>query len=174
MSLAALCYIGRKCTFDDMEEVTFISERTHERFFKMFIKYGVEHLYPKYVVAPANVDKARSHMHETSLAGFNGGIGSMDVTHVTIGNCRYGLRQIHPLGHKLSKTACTYNIIANHRRRILSSTTGHPSRWNYKTLVLFDEFVQKIRSGEVLSDNKFLLFERVEGGGIVSVKYKGV
>ena len=173
LSLAALRYIGRKCTFDDMEEVTYISERTHERFFKKFIKYGAEHLYLGYVVAPANVDEAGSHMHEMSLAGFNGGIGSMDATHVTIENCRHGLRQIH-LGHKLSKTARTYNIIANHRRRILSSTGGHPSRWNDKTLVLFDEFVESIRSGKVLSDNEFVLFERVEGGRIVSVTYKGV
>ena len=173
LSLGALRYIGRKCTFDDLEEVTFISERTHQRFFKKIIQYGAEHLYPEHVIAPNNPEEARTHMHEMDMAGFNGGIGSMDATHVTIENCRYGLRQIH-LGHKLSKTARTYNIIVNHCRRILSSTAGHPSRWNDKTLVLFDSFVEKIRSGEVLSDNEFVLFERVDGGTIVSVKYKGV
>jgi len=39
-------------------------------------------------------------MYELGLAGFNGALGSMDATHVTIENCRFGLRQIH-LGHKL-------------------------------------------------------------------------
>jgi hypothetical protein len=41
-------------------------------------------------------------------AGFDRGIASMDATHATIENCRFGLRQVH-LGHRLNKTAwaCT-------------------------------------------------------------------
>jgi hypothetical protein len=34
LSLGAWKYVGRKCTFDCLEELTFISERTHEQFFK--------------------------------------------------------------------------------------------------------------------------------------------
>ena len=172
LSLAALRYLGRKCTFDDLEEITFISERTHERFFKKFIEYGDIYLYPEYVISPSNPEDAKRHMFEMGLAGFNGAIGSIDATHVTIESCRYGLRQIH-LGHKLSKTARTYNTIVNHRHRILSFTGEYPSRWNDKTLVLFDSFVEKIRSGG-LNENEFILYKRLEGEIIVSVKYKGV
>ena len=68
----------------------------------------------------------------------------------------------------------TYNLTCNHRRRILSSTRGHPGRWNDKTLVLFDEFVMGIHKGEILQDVEFELLERNQSGEIVSVLYKGV
>lgn len=173
LSLAVLRYLGRKCTFDDLEELTFISERTHGRFFQAFIDYGSTILYKAYVISPQTADEAKTHMHEMNLAGFNGAIGSMDASNVIIINCRYGLRQAH-LGHKLSKTARTYNIIVNHRRRILASTGGHPSRWNDKTIVLFDEFIQDLRNGKVLCDNEFELLERDADGNITSAQYKGV
>ena len=172
LSLGALRYLGRKCTFDCLEELTFISERTHERFFAKFIEYGATNLYTEYVVAPQTAEEAQSHMYEMGLAGFNGALGSMDATHVTIENCRFGLRQIH-LGHKLSKTARTYNIIVNHRRRILSSTGGHPSRWNDKTIVQFDSFLEDIKTGKSLADTEFELFEHTSDGTIVKVTYRG-
>jgi len=54
----------------------------------------------------------------------------------------------------------TYNATVDHHRRFLNVTPGHPGRWNDKTLVLFDEYVQKIRNGEILSDVKFFLNEK--------------
>ena len=72
-----------------------------------------------------------------TIAGLSGAIGSMDATHVIIENCRYGLRISHK-SHKLNKAARSYNIVANHRRRILSSTRGHPCSWNDKSIVLFE------------------------------------
>jgi len=173
LCLGALRYLGRKCTFDCIEELTFISERTQERFFAKFIEYGATFLYDTYVVAPQTPEEAERHMFEMKLAGFNGALGSMDATHVVVENCRFGLRQIH-LGHKLKQTARTYNIIVNHRRRILSSTGGHPSRWNDKTLVLFDTFLEDIKSGKILSDNEFILYEYTDNGEVVAVTYKGV
>lgn len=171
--LGALRYIGRKCTFDCLEEVSFISRKTHERFFRAFITYGATDLYDKYVVTPETIDEAKSHMHEMCIAGFDGAIGSMDATHVIIENCRFGVRISH-LGHKLKKTARSYNIVVNHRRRILSSTGGHPSTWNDKTLVLFDDFLTRLRKGEILSENDFELLEETPDGEIVRVRYKGV
>ena len=87
LSLGALRYMGRKCTFDCLEELTFISERTHECFFKAFIQYGLTILYDKYVVAPQTPEEAEHHMYEMRKAGFDGVIGSMDATHVTIEHC---------------------------------------------------------------------------------------
>ena len=73
----------------------------------------------------------------------------------------------------MKHTARTYNITVNHRRRILSTTTGHPSRWNDKTLVRFDKFVSGIHDGSILEDVEFELLERNEEGDIVTIKYKG-
>ena len=173
LSLGAFRYLGRKCTFDDLEECTFISERTDERFFHKFIEYGSTVMYNDYIVAPQTSIEADLHMHEFRDAGFDGGIGSMDATHVTIENCRYGIRQSH-LGFKLNKTARSYNIIVNHRRRILSSTSGHPLTWNDKTLVLFDQFIDNIKRGNVLADKEFTLLEKMEDGTIIRVTYRGV
>jgi hypothetical protein len=38
--------------FDDLEEATFISERTIRRFFQQFIVFGGMHLYKELVVPP--------------------------------------------------------------------------------------------------------------------------
>ena len=79
-------------------------------------------------------------MHEIKQAGLNGAVGSTDATHVVAEKCSYGLQNNH-MGGKMKHTARTYNIAVNHRRRILSTTTGHPSRWNDKILVRVDKFV---------------------------------
>jgi hypothetical protein len=57
----------------------------------------------------------------------------------------------------MSHTARTYNITVNHRRRILSTTNGHPARWNDKTLALFDPFMQLLHDGKILDDVTFEL-----------------
>ena len=63
-------------------------------------------------------------------------------------------------------------MMVNHRRRILGTTRGHPGSFNDKTLILFDEFVQDVKSGK-FDDFTFELLER-RGDEIVAVKYKGV
>jgi hypothetical protein len=80
----------------------------------------------------------------------------MDATHILIERCAYRLRNAHK-GHKLSGTARRYNITPNHRRQILGSTRGHPSCWNDKTIVLFDELINEINDGETLQDVNFEL-----------------
>jgi DDE superfamily endonuclease len=87
-------------------------------------------------------------------------------------NCEHLLKQ-NPKGFKLSGSARSYNATVNHRRRILSTTSGHPARWNDKTIVLFDDFVSGIRSGKYLSDVELELYERDEEGNVITAKYKG-
>ena len=96
----------------------------------------------------------------------------MDATHVVILNCKFGQRQAH-IGFKLKQTSRTFNIVVNHWQRILLSTGGHPARWNYKTIVLFDNFVNNdIKSGNILADNEFELFEYDEDKTVTST-YRG-
>jgi hypothetical protein len=73
----------------------------------------------------------------------------------------------------MSHTARTYNVTVNHRRRILSTTGGHPATYNDKTLVLFDNFVRGIQEGSILNDLEFELFEKNENGEVVTAKYQG-
>lgn len=134
MVLGALRYMGRGLTFDDLEEATAVSEEVHRNFFHRFIDYGSTILFDRHVRMPSNAEEIRSCMHEMKQAGFNGCIGSMDATHIVLEKCSARLHQMHK-GFKMSHTARTYNMTVNHRRRILSTTKGHPSRWNDKTLV---------------------------------------
>ena len=94
------------------------------------------------------------------------------MTHVIIERLSYRLRQLH-LGFKDKHTARTYNITVNHRRRIISSTTGHPARFNDKTLILFDTFAQNLRSGGYNDKFNFELFDYGDDGEVVTVKYCG-
>jgi hypothetical protein len=173
MLLGALRYLGRGWTFDDLEENTGIDEETHRQFFHCFIDVGSTFLYQKYVVMPTNPEQAANHMYEMNIAGFPGCIGSTDATHILIEKCSSRLRNQH-LAAKLPGTARTYNATVNHRRRILSTTTGHPCRWNDKTLILFDTFACGIYRGDnALKDVVFELFERDADGNVISVTYNG-
>jgi hypothetical protein len=92
------------------------------------------------------------------MAGFPGAIGSTDATHIMLERVLYCLRQTH-IGLKMSHTARTYNITVNHRRRILATTSGHPARWNDKTLALFDNFMTDLKDGIIMDDILFDLYK---------------
>ena len=172
MILGALRYLGRGWTFDDIEESTAIDEETHRQFFHIFIKFGEEVLYKMWVTAPTTKEEVEDHMHEFGLAGMNGSFASTDATHIMWHRCSYKHRQSH-MGYKMSQTARTYNLTVNHRRRILSSTQGHPARWNDKTLILHDDLARGIYEGTILSDVEFVLLEEDIAGNIVECRYKG-
>lgn len=86
LSLGALKYLGRKCTFDCLEELTFISERTHEQFLKKFIEFGESTLYTKYVVTPTSSMEMQMQFEMMESAGFPGCCTSTDATHVILEN----------------------------------------------------------------------------------------
>jgi len=152
--LGAFRYLGRGFTFDDLEESTAISEEVHRCFFHKFIEVGSTILYDKYVKTPTTAEEAREHMLEFELAGMPGTFGSTDATHIVHDMCNWKSRRAH-LGGKSKHPTRTYNMTVNHRRRILSTTPGHPGSWNDKTLALFDSLMADIKSGDILEDNTF-------------------
>ena len=170
--LGALRYLGRGWTFDDLEESTGVDEEVHPKFFHSFIKWGGSILFKMYVSIPGTSDEARCNDYE--VAGMCGCVGSMDATHVLAEKIFHDLKQEHN-GHKLHGTARTYNIVSNHRRRILSTTHGHPARWNDKTIVKYDEMATMLKYGrsEELDNHKFHLKEKKTDGTVHEVQYRG-
>ena len=73
----------------------------------------------------------------------------------------------------MAHTARTYNITVNRHSRILSTTHGHPARFNDKTLVLFDDFVNKVKNGFYDNRHQFTLLDFDVNGKVIEVKYKG-
>jgi hypothetical protein len=144
--LGSLRYLGRGWTFDDMRDVTYISRDVHRKFFHQFVKFGATVLYPIYVSAPRTVEELMDCEQEYNIAGFPGCIGSTDATHIPLKKVCFSLRQAH-LGAKSKSTMRTYNLTCNHWRQILHTTSGHPGRWNDKTLIRFDTFMSELRDG---------------------------
>ena len=97
-------------------------------------------------------------MSEFKEAGFDGCIGSADVTHVILERCHARLKNQN-LGSKSSHTTRAFQIVVNHRRQIIASTVGYPGRWNDMTIVRFDGFDTDVQRGLYLylEDNKFTL-----------------
>lgn len=171
--LATLRYLGRGWTFDDMEEQTLICEEVHRRFLHVYIQWASTYLYQKYVVLPRNNEELKQSSSEYELAGLPGCLGSQDATHIGMHRCQYRLRQYHN-SYKLPMPTRTYNLTVNHRRRILSSTRGHPGRWNDKTLVLFDELSTGLRDGRMYNNMEFNLLELDrDTGRVKKVRYVG-
>jgi hypothetical protein len=172
MVLGALRYLGRGWTFNDLEESTAIHEETPQIFFHVSGEWGSTVFFNSYVVHPTNAEEAATYTHEMGIAGFDGCVGSTDATHVGMERCSYRVANVNT-GSKLSMPSRTYNMTVNHRRHILSTTRGHPARWNDKTLVLFDLFVVGIYEGRFLSEVEFNLLEWDADGKIATARYRG-
>ena len=170
--LAVLRYLGRGWTIDDLEENTAINSETIRVFIGKFIEFGSTSLYEKYVSAPATSSAVQDCEREFLLAGFPGCIGSTDASNVVTERCPTRLRQLH-LGYKLAHTARTYNISVNHRKSILSSTSGHPARFNDKTLAIYDAFMMKLKNGYFTDKHEFELYDYDIDANIITIKYKG-
>ena len=82
---------------------------------------------------------------------------SSDATNVIMWRCEHNLKQMN-MGFKQSHPARSYNICVNHRRQMLHSTEGHPSRWNDKTLAWFDAMLAGIHNDRILKDVKFFFY----------------
>ena len=171
--LGTLRYFGRGWTMDDLSEATAISESTFRRFIHVYITFGSTVLYDKYVGLPSSPSEIRNCMAEFATAGLHGAFGSTDATHVGMRNCPYGYQNLHD-SFKLDMPTRTYNVTVNHRRKILSSTRGHPGRWNDKTLILFDDLAMGIKNGKLYHDVQYKLFETDANDEVKEVLYQGV
>jgi len=173
--LGSLRYLGRGLTFDDLEEYTAINEETHRQFFHRFVEHGQTVLFPLHVRPPRNAAEYETHRAEFTRGGLWGAGFSTDATNVIMWRCEHNLKQANT-GFKQSHPARSYNISVNHRREILFSTEGHPSRWNDKTLAFHDRFLRGIHNGKILQDVKYnLLHWEGEPGksAVLSQKYRG-
>ncbi|KAG7347508.1 DDE superfamily endonuclease [Nitzschia inconspicua] len=178
--LGVLHYLGRGRSFDDLQEVTAISEEVLRVFFHVFIEFGSTVLYDKFVTShlinrsnQATLhDFAKSMEVEYAQAGFPGCIGSIDASHIACEKVRFCLGQNH-LSFKLPYTSRTYNMTCNHRRLAICTTDGHPAGWNDKSIQHFDKLATGLNNGTLLPDLPFELDEYDNEGNVVKKKYRG-
>lgn len=170
--LGSLRYLGRGWTFDCLEEAICIGEETNRQFLHGFIFWGSTDFYSQQVKIPETADDLKQHTAEFDMAGFHGCVGSVDATHVSMLRCEHTRSNEHR-GHKMDLPSRTYNLTCNHRRQILCSTSGHPARWNDKTLSTFDPFLNKLKNGKHFKDNIFVLLKKNEYGDVIEQKFCG-
>jgi hypothetical protein len=172
--LGALRILGRDVKCDDLQEYTAINKETHRQFFHVFLSFGSTVLYNRHVKVPSTKDELMPHLQHYARKGFHGAVGSMDATHIASKRIPNGLKQLHT-GYKLPYTSRAYNITVNNKRRILHSTTGAPARWNDKTIVLYDDLCNRVKSHEIGNDVEFELFYYdVNTQQVCKQKYCGV
>ena len=127
LMLGSLRCLGRGWTFDDLFEATYVSQDVHRVFLKVYTKACRKHLHPKWVKRPETEEDIEDCMHESKLAGFDGCIGSADVTHMVLERCYSRLKNQNS-GSKSSHSTRAYQFVVNHRRQIISSTVRYPGR----------------------------------------------
>lgn len=173
--LGTLRYLGRAWTFDDLEEATTISPEVHRCFLHVYLDWCSTTLFDKVVKYPS-LEEAKKIERIYAMAGFPGCVGSGDGTHVPMHRCPFRLRELNK-SFKLSCPARTYNVFVSHDRNAMSSTRGHPARWNDKSLINVDDFATLLMNGTLFVDDDdafyFQLQEKNEDGSIKSVWYRG-
>ena len=55
----------------------------------------------------------------------------------------------------------------------MHTTSGHPIRWNDKTIVLLDKFACDLRKGSIMHDHMLELLHKDHNGNICAVKFRG-
>jgi hypothetical protein len=144
----------------------------HRCFFHKFIEFGATKLFPAYVKMPESLEELQECEKAYRIAGFPGCIGSTDATHIPLEKVSFTIRQGH-LGYKMSATTRTYNLTVNHKRQILHSTTGHPGRWNDKSVVRHDDFMDQLRRGSFDDLMGFVLLTTDDNGKQKEIQMKG-
>jgi hypothetical protein len=55
--------------FDDIEELTYVSEEVHRKFYRSFVVYFSTNFYKEWITAPTSTEDIQETMHEYSAAG---------------------------------------------------------------------------------------------------------
>ncbi len=85
------------------------------------------------------------------MAGMPRACALSNATSIVHELCSYRIQRIHK-GFKTKYPMQTHNLTVNHRLEILATTSGHPGLFNDKTVVMYDEFITDIKSGNILDD----------------------
>lgn len=124
------------------------------------------------MLGPASKINLLTHGEIYATAGFNGCLGLTYGSHVAMLNCPSWASIAHK-GPKQSFPCRTFNTTVGHTRQILGSTSGHPSTWNDKTVVLFDELLTKFKETKLNKDYEFKLLEYDNQNNLIEVTYHG-
>ena len=149
--LGALRILGRGVVFDDVADFTGVSEHVVRDFFFVFIKHWSTVKFAHYVKMPSTEEELRRCEAEYAMGGLNGCIGSSDVCHVAWDRCRASLS--NAATGKEGFPTLAFQIIVNHRRRILHSTGAFLGATNDKSIARLDPAFTEMHEGDGYARN---------------------
>ena len=91
--LGSLRMLTRNVTLDDLSGDTFISTTVHSAFFKKFVKWYAEVVFPEVLRMPT-LAELKDNGHEYELAGFPGNGFSVDCAHVRVWGVSTNLKRM--------------------------------------------------------------------------------
>ena len=156
--LGALRILGRGVVFDDIADFVGVSEYVVRDFFFVWIKHWSTVKFAHYVKMPTTEAELRRCEAEYAMGGLSGCIGSSDVCHVAWDRCRASMS--NAATGKEGFPTLAFQIIVNHRRRILHSTGAFLGATNDKSIARLDPAFTEIHEGSGCArDFKFNLFD---------------
>jgi hypothetical protein len=138
--LGVLRILGRGAVFDDIAELSGMSESSALRSFKMFCMNFSRTYYHEYVQVPSG-ERLKSVLTVYARLGLPGCIGSTDCVHVKLDKCPVSLKHAFP--------TLSFSVTVDLSRRILASTGSQLGARNDKTICRFDTFLTGVRDGKL-------------------------
>jgi hypothetical protein len=143
--LGCLRILGRGVVFDDIADYINCNECTVRDFFFVFIQHWSTIKYRQHVRLPADEEEMEEHEHDYALGGLNGCIGSADCCHMSWDRCNATLAVMAK--GKSGFTTIAFQLVVNHRRRILHSSDGFLGSTNDKAIARIDSFMADLHAG---------------------------
>jgi hypothetical protein len=151
--LSALRMLGRGSCPNDDSDHTNIQGWTIRQFFHRFCSAIVLHKAATYLTCPRTEAGIQQAVVQYARRGFPGCIGSTDVVHVPWDRVPAALVSAY-IGKEGIPTVA-YEVTVRHDRWIMAASQGFAGSWNDKTIVHYDTFVNRFRSGDLYGNVQF-------------------
>ena len=152
--LAALQILGRGVCFDDVGQLSLMSEATVCSVFHTFCSRFAKEFNREYVNLPTGdtLTKAMGYHH---MLGVSGAIGSTDGTHVKWDYCLHSFQRSYT--GKEGYPTIAYQVAVDFSGRVLGTMAGFAGAHNDTTIIRYDLAVQKVREDHLNTEQTFEL-----------------
>lgn len=143
--LGTLYWLGEGCTFRTIYNLSgrVLSRQTFTKFAKKFCRIMRKHLAPEWIKVPADVRELYEVSKPYENKGFPGACGSTDGVQIAWEGCPFCYR--HSFTGKEKIPTIGFNVTVAHDMRIMNVCSMFAGRFNDKTKILYDSYVQKLR-----------------------------
>ena len=134
--------LGRGTVYDDVCQMSFMSESTACATFYRFCECFAQELYHRHVQLPTGAAQQKA-MYEYDQLGCSSAIGSTDVTHIKWDSCPFS--EANAYTGKEGYPTIAYQVTVDRTGRALGVTRGFAGAQSDKTIIRYDLAVPMAR-----------------------------